>query len=103
MPRKTTVENLSITAAELNEQIRKAFIEPDEDVTSQVEFGAFDEFAMQIIRCLCGATFENWDHPISAFPETAHINACPVCGVELYFRNSVTVFQKAGANSKKGG
>lgn len=61
------------------------------DVTAQVSFGNPDDEVMPLYKCVCGKKFEPWDAMVSIYPDGAW--QCDECHRQLYFRNSLTVYE----------
>lgn len=65
---------------------------PGIDVTDKVEFGNNnDDEYLPIKKCLCGKEFELQEHMISNYPYNI---GCPNCGVKLFFRHVVRIYQE---------
>jgi len=61
------------------------------DVTAQVDFGNSDDEFLPLLECVCGEKFDYWEHCLSIYEDDP--KACPKCGIKLYFRNAVKVYQ----------
>ena len=61
------------------------------DVTDKVETGEVDDECMPVKKCVCGATFPNWNQLLSIYPDDPW--ECPHCHAKLYFRCRVIVFK----------
>lgn len=66
------------------------------DVTANVEFGNPDDECLPLTRCVCGAEFEPWTNIISIYDDPAFMEPCPKCGRLLYFRATITVYERKG-------
>lgn len=61
------------------------------DITNLVDFGFSDDEYLPILKCACGAEFKPWEYMISIYSDD--VNACPKCGLKLYFSVSVRVYK----------
>jgi hypothetical protein len=61
------------------------------DVTAEVCFGTNDDEALPLLKCVCGKKFDLWNAIVSVYPDNPW--QCDECGRQLYFRNSITVYQ----------
>jgi len=62
------------------------------DITNQVEYGDVDSESMPITKCVCGMKYGAWDFIISIYKDDT--KKCPKCGRELYFEQTIKVFER---------
>ena len=63
----------------------------NKDVTTQVDFQNNDDECLPLTKCVCGKTFEPWEHILSIYEDSP--KECPNCGRKLFFRIGIRVFQ----------
>ena len=63
----------------------------DKDITEQVDFDLPDGECLPLLKCVCGKRFQYWDCIIHMDRDFAH--KCDECGRQLYFRNSIRVYE----------
>jgi len=63
------------------------------DITSEVQFGAPDDGYLPLMKCKCGEEFDYWEFVLS--PYSKDLAVCPRCGRQLFFRQTITVYEVA--------
>ena len=63
----------------------------DKDVTELVDFGANDDEALPLTKCVCGKKYDLWDTSIGIYRDWAR--GCPDCGRKLYFTCKIRVYE----------
>ena len=62
------------------------------DITKDVEFTNNDDECLSITKCKCGMIFDPWEFIISIYENDPY--ECSSCKRKLFFRNSITIFEK---------